>query len=156
MQQERLRAAAASSYWRGEGSGEKEAGARQPAFPCLSAPQARRQWCRPERAGASALRQERKGATLTCSSAGRLESRSCLGKRKYTDAVEAPCPHVVSSAKSEKIDHPVAAQMASSLACLRSSARFARSRRRLSIALVKTSLRGSCSSGPGWWQEQHG
>ena len=33
-------------------------------------------------------------------------------------------------------------QMRSYLACLRPSARF---------ALVRTSLRGSCSSGPGWW-----
>jgi hypothetical protein len=39
------------------------------------------------------------------------------------------------------MDH-VAAQMRSYLACLRSSACF---------ALVRTSLRGSCSPGPGWW-----
>jgi hypothetical protein len=37
--------------------------------------------------------------------------------------------------------HSAAAQMASHLACSRSSARFAR---------VRTSLRGSCSSEPGW------
>jgi hypothetical protein len=51
---------------------------------------------------------------------------------------EAPYPPVISSAKGDKID-PVAAQMASYMVCLRSSARF---------ALVRTSLRGSCSSGP--------
>ncbi len=44
-------------------------------------------------------------------SAGRPESRSCLAKRKYTVAVEAPWPPVVSSAKGEKLD-PVAAQVA--------------------------------------------
>ncbi len=32
-------------------------------------------------------------------SAGRPESRRCFLKRKYTDAVEAPCPPVVSRAK---------------------------------------------------------
>ena len=57
---------------------------------------------------------------------------------------EDPCPPVVSRAKGEKTD-PVAAQMASYLVCLRSSARF---------ALVRTSLRGSlcspASAGPGW------
>ncbi len=69
----------------------------------------------------------------TSTSAGRPESRNCLVKRKYTDAVEveAPCPPVVSSAGGEKID-PVAEQIASYLACLRSSARF---------VLVRTSLR---------------
>ncbi len=35
-------------------------------------------------------------------SAGRPESRSCLAKRKYTVAVEAPCPPVVSSAKEDE------------------------------------------------------
>ena len=57
-------------------------------------------------------------------------------KWEYTDAEEAPCPPVDSSAKGDKID-PVAkqmAQMASYLAYSRSSARF---------ALVRTSLRGS-------------
>jgi hypothetical protein len=80
----------------------------------------------------------------TSTSAGRPESRICLVKRKYlwyTDArVEAPCPPVVTSAKGDKID-PVPAQMASYLACLCSSAR---------LALVRTSLRGSSSPGPGW------
>ena len=66
-------------------------------------------------------------------SAGRPESRTCLAKRKYTVAVEAPWPPVVSSAKGEKLD-PVAAQVASYLRCLASSAR---------LALVRTSLRGS-------------
>ncbi len=55
--------------------------------------------------------------------------------------MEAPCPPVVSSAKGDKID-PVPAQMASYLACLCASAR---------LALERTSLRGSCSPGPGWW-----
>ena len=50
----------------------------------------------------------------TSTSAGRPGSRSCLVKRKYTDAVEAPCAPVVSSAKDDKII-PVAAQMASYL-----------------------------------------
>ncbi len=53
---------------------------------------------------------------------------------------------VVSSEKGDKID-PVAVQMASYWACLRPSARF---------ALVRKSLRGSCSSEPGWCPEQHG
>jgi hypothetical protein len=46
----------------------------------------------------------------TSTSAGSPESRSCLAKSKYkyTDAVEAPCPPVVSSAKGDKTD-PVAA-----------------------------------------------
>ena len=42
--------------------------------------------------------------------AGRPESRCCLAKRKYTVAVEAVWPPVVSSAKGEKRD-PVAAQV---------------------------------------------
>jgi hypothetical protein len=62
-------------------------------------------------------------------------------RRKGLMVEEAPCPPVVSSAKGDKTD-PVAVQMASYLVCLRSSARF---------ALMRTSLRGSCSSGPGWW-----
>jgi hypothetical protein len=41
---------------------------------------------------------------------GRAESRICLIKSKYSDKVEAPCPRVVSSAKSDKTDL-VAAQM---------------------------------------------
>ncbi len=66
----------------------------------------------------------------TRTSAGRPEARSCLAKRKYTVAVEAPCPPVVSSAKGEKRD-PVAAQFGVALRCLISSAR---------VALVRTSL----------------
>jgi hypothetical protein len=75
----------------------------------------------------------------------RVVSCSWLVKREYTEAEEAPCPPVDSSAKGDKVD-PVAkqmaqmAQMASYLAYSRSSARF---------ALVRTSLRGSRSSGPG-------
>ena len=49
-------------------------------------------------------------------------SRAFAFKREvFTDTVEAPCPPVVSSAKGDKTD-PVAAQMASYLVCLRSSA----------------------------------
>ncbi len=59
-------------------------------------------------------------------------------KSKDTDAAEAPCPPVVSSLKGDKIE-PVAAQMASYLVCLRYDAR---------CALVRTSLRGSCSRLP--------
>ncbi len=70
----------------------------------------------------------------------RAVSCSWLVKREYTDAEEAPCPPAVSSAKGDKKD-PVAKQVASYLACSRSSARF---------ALVRPSLRESCSSGPGW------
>ena len=55
---------------------------------------------------------------------------------------EAPCPPVVSSLKGDKTD-PAAVQMASYLACLRSSARF---------ALARTSLRGSVPLGPAGGQ----
>ncbi len=65
---------------------------------------------------------------FTSTSAGRPGSRSCLVKRKYTDAVEAPSAPVVSSAKDDKII-PVAAQMASYLGLRR-------------FALVRTFIAG--------------
>ncbi len=81
----------------------------------------------------------------TSTSAGRPESRICLVKRSTIGTPTQGWRHrdrpSFRARKVRKID-PVAAQMRSYLACLRSSARF---------ALVRTSLRGSCSSGPGWW-----
>ena len=79
----------------------------------------------------------------TSTSAGRPESRNCLVKRgRHRRGRGSACGRRLERRKKgEKID-PFATQMASYLACLRSSARF---------ALVRTSLRGSCFSGPGWW-----
>jgi hypothetical protein len=75
----------------------------------------------------------------------RVESRNSLVKSKCTDAVKAPCPPVVSSAKGDKIG-PVAAQMASYLRCLCSSARFA-------LCAGGDVVAGIVLFWAGWWLE---